>query len=138
MVLPEGFLAYFLLKAANLSPDRQKLARATCSNLTYKDMKSNVRKVFGDFARNDGDVSTLSGVDIKTESICYADNDNDAFYSKHRGRGKGQGGYEKRRYGGGNSAKFAQKIGNNPPGWFCFRCGSPDHLIKVFKLNSSM
>ena len=50
MVLPEGFQAFFLLKAANLSADHQKLARATCTNLTYKEMKSNILKTFGDLS----------------------------------------------------------------------------------------
>ena len=45
--LPEGVKAFFLLNAANLAPDMEKLARAT-AELTYKDMKDKLMKIFGD------------------------------------------------------------------------------------------
>ena len=38
MKLPEGIIAFRLLKGANLSPDTEKLARATIKTLTYKNM----------------------------------------------------------------------------------------------------
>ena len=98
MVLPEGFQAFFLLKAANLSPDHQKLARATCSKLTYKDMKSNILKVFGDFSHRGDITSSSSGIAIKTEPVYYADNESDALYARHGGRGRVQGGQDKRKF----------------------------------------
>ena len=129
MVLPEGFQAFFLLKAANLSPDHQKLARATCSKLTYKDMKSNILKVFGDFSHRGDITSSSSGIAIKTEPVYYADNESDALYARHGGRGRVQGGQDKRKFF--NRRKFGHRGGGkNPEGWTCFRCGSPDHLIK--------
>ena len=45
--LPEGVQAFFLLNAANLAKDMEKLARAT-ADLTYKDMKDKLMKIFGD------------------------------------------------------------------------------------------
>ena len=45
--LSNDLLAYKLLKAANLSPDHEKLARATCE-LTYKSMKDQLHKIFMD------------------------------------------------------------------------------------------
>ena len=48
MKLPEGVLAFKLLKGANLSPDTEKLARATMKILTYKDMSTQLKTIFGD------------------------------------------------------------------------------------------
>ena len=58
MSLPEGVQAFFLLHAMNLSQDQEKLARATCKDLTYKEMKSNVIKIFGDFSLGSSSSST--------------------------------------------------------------------------------
>ena len=48
MVLPEGVRAFFLLNAANLTVDVEKLARATVGELNYKNMKDIVMKICGD------------------------------------------------------------------------------------------
>ena len=45
--LSDDLLAYKLLKAANLSPDHEKLAKATCK-LKYISMKDQLRKIFAD------------------------------------------------------------------------------------------
>ena len=47
MVLPEGVVAYRLLKSANLSPSEDKLARVTVYSLTYADMKECLKKIAG-------------------------------------------------------------------------------------------
>ena len=41
MKLPDGVFAFFLLSAANVSDENDKLARATCKKLTYADIKTN-------------------------------------------------------------------------------------------------
>ena len=46
MELPTGVLAYRLLKSANISADRQQLARATLSDLTYDKMKKQLKAIF--------------------------------------------------------------------------------------------
>lgn len=45
MTLPSGVLAYYLLECANLSPEQTSLCRATCSKLTYHDMKEQIERV---------------------------------------------------------------------------------------------
>ena len=45
--LSDDLLAYKLLKATNLSPDHEKLAKATCK-LKYKSMKDQLHKIFAD------------------------------------------------------------------------------------------
>ena len=48
MKLPEPVRAYFLLNAVNMSEDNEKLARTTCGDLTYDNMKDKIMKIFGD------------------------------------------------------------------------------------------
>ena len=45
MKLPEGVLAYYLLECANLSAEQENVCRATCTNLTYKDMREKIERV---------------------------------------------------------------------------------------------
>ena len=50
--LPEGIKAFFVLNAANLSDDMEKLARATASQLTYTCMKDQIKKICGTSVSN--------------------------------------------------------------------------------------
>lgn len=45
MDLPEGVLAYYLLNCGNLTEDQTSLCRATCTNLTYAEMKTQIERV---------------------------------------------------------------------------------------------
>ena len=47
MKLLEDVLAFRLLRGANLSPDTEKLARATIKTLTCKDMSTQLKTIFG-------------------------------------------------------------------------------------------
>lgn len=77
MKLPTGAQAYFLLQAANLTIDNERLARAT-AKLEYDDMKVQIQKVFGETVGSGEDT-----LPIKTEDCNYT-----------RGyRGRGRGGY---------------------------------------------
>ena len=44
--LPDAVLAYGLLKSANVSEQKQTLARATISKLTFEDMKKQLKAIF--------------------------------------------------------------------------------------------
>ena len=48
MDLPQVVQAYFLLSAANMSEENEKLARTTCTMLDYTHMKQTLMKIFGD------------------------------------------------------------------------------------------
>ena len=50
MILPDGILAYEFLNNANISDSHEKLIRATMTELSYKSMKEQLRKVFGDLS----------------------------------------------------------------------------------------
>ena len=45
MTLPDGIRAFFLLNASNLPDDLEKLARATTENLTYTNMRTQIKKI---------------------------------------------------------------------------------------------
>ena len=72
MKLLEGVLAFKLFKGANLSPDTKKLARATIKTLTYKDMSTQLRTIFGDKQTTSSISKDMQGIlklpsEVKTE-----------------------------------------------------------------------
>ena len=135
MTLPEGVKAFFLLKAANVSVDHEKLARATCSELKYETMKQNIIKIFGDFSLSGGSSNStvasdeydpMSSVIVKTEPTYIAQsssfNENDVFYSEN-GRGRGyRNNYNHYNHRGGRGRSYQK---NNQK---CFKCGKSDHI----------
>ena len=46
IVLPQGVQVFFLLTAANISVDSEKLARATCREMKYQAMKTTILRIF--------------------------------------------------------------------------------------------
>ena len=126
----DGILAFFLLMAANLTDDHERLVRAT-AQLSFDDMKDKLQKVFGEFDGNDD--SKLPVKDVKEECL-YARND----YS--RGRGPPQRGYAGARYsrnyrgrgagGRGGFSQGADRQKGNPGDMRCYECDSTMHLIK--------
>ena len=75
MTLPTGAKAYFLLEAANLTVDNERLDRAT-AKLDYDDMKRQIQKVFGDTLGEASDAPP-----VKTEEV---------MYTKYRGGARGK------------------------------------------------
>ena len=51
MNLPTGILSFFLLQAANLTPDHENLLR-TAAKLEYKGMREKIQKAFGETGDN--------------------------------------------------------------------------------------
>lgn len=45
MELPQSVLAYYLLKCANLSDEHNNICKATCTELTYKMMRTQIEKI---------------------------------------------------------------------------------------------
>ena len=52
MELPDGVLAYHVLKSANLSEENEKLAGASITTLTYKSMTEQLGKIFDDMSKS--------------------------------------------------------------------------------------
>ncbi len=78
MDLPDGVLAYYLLSCVNLSEEQSSLCRATCVNLTYKDMKTQIERVSTSSTLTNNSVST--GRDQITIDSQYVAEYDDAQY----------------------------------------------------------
>ena len=61
-ILTEPVLAYRLLKGANLSDEKQALARATCSQWTYDILKLQLKKIFDHSTDNNPNFSSEGAV----------------------------------------------------------------------------
>ena len=123
MELPEGVRAFFLLKAANMTEDSEKLARAT-AKLEYNDMKDKVMKIFGD----PGMREDSGGVPVVKEEVMYGY----GYRSGDRGstRGNFRGGYRGRGYRGGRGPGGKNQVNSNGRGWRCYICDSTKHLAR--------
>ena len=64
MELSTGVLAYRLLKSADISEDKQELARPTMSSFTYNDMKKQLKAIYDNLSTNEIKGSTT---EIKVE-----------------------------------------------------------------------
>ena len=88
--LPEGVQSFFLLNAANVSEENERLARATCGDFTYKNMKSTIQKIFGDPSATTCDIAPA----IKVEPAFVSEHQSRGRFSNRstwRGRGRGRG-----------------------------------------------
>ena len=95
MNLPEGVLAYRLLKSANLSTEQEQLAKATVTSITYKDMCGKLKSIFGTTKGTSGLKSEPDVGIVKTEPTYYNEQE-DAFYGSYRGN-RGNQQYSRRR-----------------------------------------
>ena len=77
--MSSDILAYRLLKSANLSETHEQLARATISELKYENMKTQLRKIFGD-SNNITDCGDL--VKVKVENTHDSFLQEDVYYGR--------------------------------------------------------
>ena len=114
MELPDGAKAYFLLQAANLNEENERLARVS-ANMNYNHMKDTLHKVFGNGQTAEGET-----LPVKTEEVNFT-------RKNFSGRGYN--------HGSRSEAGFSRRR-QNPTNRFngkpmkCFTCGSTEHLIK--------
>ena len=126
--LPDGVLAFFLLKAANLPKESEQLARAT-AKLELKDMREKLMKIFGDPG-----VLQAAGTapEVKEEAFYGhgSDRSRGSFRGGH-GNGRGDSSWFQSR---GDSSGFPGRGRGNWRGGRsaprCFECGSTGHLVK--------
>ena len=100
-VLPDGVLAYRLLKSANLSSEHEQLARATLPSLTYDNMKNQLKKIFNNN-------STSVPVSVKIEpTYNTTHNEAETYYTRGGGSNSFRGGFQRGRgrfnYRGGSA-----------------------------------
>ena len=124
--LPQGVQAFFLLIAANISDEYEKLARATCKEMTYTEMKITILKIFND--TSGGNASAEPAPSIKTEPVFKATHDagyRGGYRGSYRGnRGRGRGSYRSTQMHDTNPRDRDGKVMK------CFKCGSERHFAR--------
>ena len=125
----DGILAFFLLTAANLTEDHERLVRAT-AKLTFEDVKDKLQKVFGEFDSPDGQMHEAK-LPVKEE----------CFYSKNYNQDKAQGSEMGSRFSRGGTGRgrgsYTRGLGRsrgNPRDsqgvvLRCYECESTMHLV---------
>ena len=127
MDLPEGVQAFFLLHAANMTEENEKLARTTAGKLSYSNMKETIMRIFGDPGAVGDEVKAPA---IK-EEVLYAGYQRGS--SRRGGRGRGNRCLE-------SMSSSNQRIENREPNTLntrdrsgnilkCFTCNSVNHLV---------
>lgn len=82
--LPDGVLAYRLLRSANLSDTHAQLARATLPSLTYNNMQQQLKKIF-----SDGTVQSKPLASVKIEPTFESSHrEVEEAYFTHRGNAR--------------------------------------------------
>ena len=125
MTLPTGAQAYFLLQAANLTIDNERLAQATAT-LNYDSMKALIQKVFGETIGNSDET-----LPVKTEEVNFT-----RVFRGNRGRGRGsqrsRPPFQRRNFSqnwstaGGSSGNPLNSDGTPRK---CFNCQSTNHCL---------
>ena len=85
--LPDGVRAYRLLKSANVTAEKEQLARATLPSLTYDNMKAQLKKIFND--------CSTSFAAVKVEPTYKASHEvaeAEAYYARGGGHNSFRGG----------------------------------------------
>ena len=80
--ISSDMLAYRLLKAFNIPEHQQQLAKVTVKELTYEEMKTQLKKVFGNSTYSDSEVSSM----VNVEPTYETHSDFDAMYDQSYGR----------------------------------------------------
>ena len=127
MAFPEGEQAFFLLNAANMTEENEKLCRSTAGKLTYSNKKETIMRIFGD--------PGAVGDEVKAPAI--KEDIRHAGYRRgsHRRGGHGKG----NRYSESMSSNN-QRNENREPNTInprdrsgnilkCFNCNSVKHLV---------
>ena len=93
MVLPDAVMSYILLSSCNLSENHVHLVMSALNNVTYKDMKAIIMRVFGSDVKQGPTSSNDSDAEIKTEQTFVSEqetalfNNTRGYQRSNRGRG---------------------------------------------------
>ena len=142
MELPEGVQSCFLLKAANMSSESEKLARAV-AKLEYADMRDKIQKIFGD----PGVLGEKDEVPTVKE-VFYGDGfergrpkyrgSNRGFHNRGFDASRGSSfrghfgsvsnnNYHREARGGSSTGRGSNQYNNSPRPYRCFECDSTKH-----------
>lgn len=132
--LTQPVLAYRLLKGANLTQDKEQLARATCTKWDYETLKIQLKKIYDEQAANTLSVEGAVGgteesnVNIKQEPV----DESNVYYTKYRGNRNKYGENSKNIYKKDSGFHKESKLNPivNGQRLKCIICKSIYHLIK--------
>ena len=102
MELPTGVLAYRLLKSADISEDKQQLARATLPEFSYECMKRQLKAIYDNLSSQEIS-STPVKVEPAYEARGYNRSGKDGYYSRGQGSNSFYGGRGRARFNRGGS-----------------------------------
>ena len=151
--MSENLLAFRLLKCANLTNNREELARATIEEWTYDEMKKKLKQIFGDSklevkeeASIVEDICQLNIEEEQAEDMYYyRSNRNPQFRGRGRATNRMQNFSRTRYRGTSNRTRGRNPIGRDGHPSTCSNCGSRNHWArdcpdgrenKVFEINS--
>ena len=145
--LPQEVLAFEILDSSNLTTEQESMANATVKELTYNEMKDQIRKIA---------ISVVPQEDVKpivVQEETYFNHEDDetdvdqeevAYYSNYRSRGRSRRGrsfnnYQQRRphYQNRGFGGKTRKSGNpkdqygNP--FRCHNCNSTQHFVGNYR-----
>ena len=96
MVLPDGVLAYRLLKSANIDEIKQTMVRSSIASLSLEEVKKQLKAVYDNTIQSSSESSDLA-IKLENTYLCedgsyYKDEENNTLYTyNYRGRGRFQG-----------------------------------------------
>ena len=141
-ILTEPVLAYRLLKGANLSEDKQSLARATCSAWTYDILKLQLKKIFDQSTSTSylegavgGTTSQFHELQIKAEPTNFISSEGDETFFSRGGRNnyyKRNSNERERNFSEREPYRNSEKLNPivNGTRLKCIACKSIYHLIR--------
>ena len=136
MVLPDGVKAFFILRAANISEENDRLVRTTAGALSYEEVKDKIKKIFGNFSGDD-ELEPPVKEEVMYNTSYNTQNNNRGYFrgrgsSRGRSSSRGRGGYGNRsnRHPASstpsNSVVAAAAADDGPK---CHLCSKTDHKV---------
>ena len=139
ITVPDSLKAYFLIKAANLNDEHERLVRAT-AKMEFEDMKQQLQKVFGQYC--DKEEIQEGALPIKEECLYGAYGQQKTFRGGYDRRNKDRKSqysrYERPQeqiWKNDRQQRQTQKIKDNPTDedgniMRCHECDSKKHLVR--------
>ena len=129
LVLPDGILAYRFLESANVSNQHKEIVRATLDNLTYAEMKKQLKKVLLDPSKTQslsGSHSSYSSPSSSSPAVKVEPEVEDVYYG-YNTRGY-YNGNRRKTYSNNNRSNYRNSGGiRKKDDDRCFKCGSIFH-----------
>ena len=126
ILLPDSYVAYRLLESANLDQTKSELVRATLNDLSFKDMKAQLRKLEDIVLKESNEVLPVKKEE--EEDVLYSNysGKKNAFSNRGIRRNSSRGNQGNR----GNRGSRGRGRGMNSRGrGSCFNCQSTAHYI---------